>query len=48
MFKGINKIITTIKEGAGIDDDYEEDYDDEIAEDSIEKSRIKQNKRNDY
>lgn len=48
MFKGINKIISTIKEGAGIEDDYEEDYDDELVQESIEKSRTKQSRRNDY
>ena len=48
MFKGINKIITSIKEGAGIEDDYEEDYDEEVFQESVEKSRTKQNRRYDY
>lgn len=48
MFKGINKLITSIKEGAGIEDDYEEDYDEEVAQESLEKPKVKQNRRNDF
>ena len=48
MFKGIIKTITSIKEGAGIEDDYEEDYDEEVFQESVEKSKIKQNRKYDY